>query len=112
MKTKPTQEACDAIEKRWKSLLDSLIGDVADDHRATDGPDDGTPGMCVTFGLSCDDGGGLSWNYQTGDNSFTGGAYGHRHWGVVHLYRDSDTAELAKDAMGEASESLHYELEN
>lgn len=112
MKTKSTQEAYDAIEKQWKSLLDSLITDIADDYRATDDPDDDTPGMCVTFGLSCDDNGELSWSYQTGDNSFTGGAYGHRHWAVVYLHRDSDTAELAKEAMDEAAESLQYELED
>ena len=30
------------------------------------------------------------WNYQTGDNSFTGGAYGLPHWGVTTIYPDSD----------------------
>ena len=34
------------------------------------------------------------WNYQTGDNSFTGGADGLPHWGVVTIYPDSDPIDL------------------
>lgn len=47
-----------------------------------------------------------SWSYQTGDNSFTGGAYGQRYWGVVTLFRDSDPADLAADAVGQIFDQL------
>ena len=36
-----------------------------------------------------------SWNYQAGDNSFTGACYSDPYWGVGTLCRDSDCDELA-----------------
>ncbi len=72
--------------------------DIADDYRCSDDPSDNTPGMCVTVGATPQADGVLSWSYQTGDNSFTGGAYGHPYWGVVSLYRRSNSGELAHDA--------------
>jgi hypothetical protein len=36
-------------------------------------------GMDIT--IACNDD-GTQWNYQTGDNSYTGGAYGLQHWAV------------------------------
>lgn len=38
-----------------------------------------------------------SWSYQTGDNSYTGGAYSHPHWAVISLYRKSNSTELANE---------------
>jgi predicted alpha/beta-fold hydrolase len=97
-----TPRAIASVRKEWERLLKSLKGDIDDDYRASDDPDDETPGMCVTFGLTQNDDGSLSWNYQTGDNSFTGGAYGHRAWAVVSLHRRSNCKELAAYAMDEA----------
>jgi len=54
----------------------------------------------VTFGLSIKDG-EYSWGYQTGDNSFTGGAYGHPNWSVVSLSRDTDCDELAEEVIAQ-----------
>ena len=75
-------------------LVAALIPEIADDYRATDDPDDDEPGMCLTVAtddeLSC-------WSYQTGDNSFTGGAYGLPHWAVVYLSRDTIPAETADE---------------
>ncbi len=94
------------IERQVTALLKSLKPEIADEFRATDDPDDNTPGMCVTIGATPQDDGTLSWHYQTGDNSFTGGAYGHAHWGVVYLYRRSRSAELAREAVNEIAESI------
>lgn len=74
-------------------LLAALKKDIDDDYRATDDPSDDTPGMCITIGCSYD----KEWSYQTGDNSYTGGAYGHPYWGVGYLYRDSNCREVAKE---------------
>lgn len=49
---------------------------------------------------------GLAWNYQTGDNSFTGGAYGHPHWVCLYLTRRSNCRELSKDAVDQLKELL------
>jgi hypothetical protein len=80
---------------------------IADEYRCTDDPDDQTPGMLVTIGFtpSTEDK-ACSWHYQTGDNSYTGGAYGHRHWAVIYLYRRSNSRELAKQAADEIAESV------
>lgn len=49
---------------------------------------------------------GLAWNYQTGDNSFTGGAYGHPHWVCLYLTRRSNCRELSRDAVEQLKELL------
>lgn len=85
----------------WTKLLTSLIPDIGDDYRCSDDPDDDTPGILVTFGVTVGDDGTLSWGYQTGDNSYSGGAYGHPVWGIAYLYRDSDCTALAQGAMNE-----------
>jgi hypothetical protein len=41
----------------------------------------------ITIGVNKE---GTSWNYQTGDNSYTGGAYGLANWAVV-TYTDNIT---------------------
>jgi hypothetical protein len=95
----------------WTQLLKALQGDICDDYRCTDDPDDNQPGMFVTFGFTPSNEErdvSARWSYQTGDNSFTGGAYGHPVWGVVYLYRDSDCAELAQGAADEIEDSLCY----
>ena len=91
----------DSLIPQWTRLLKELKKEIADDYRASDDPDDDKPGMCVTIGFTPADDEtekDCSWSYQTGDNSFTGGAYGHPHWGVIYLYRRSNSRELAKDA--------------
>jgi hypothetical protein len=51
-----------------------------------------------------------SWHYQTGDNSYSGGAYGHAHWAVISLYRRSNSRELAKQAADEIAESVSQSM--
>lgn len=90
------------IEREIKRLLVSLKPDICDDYRATDDPEDNTPGIQVT--VSTKD--FSDWSYQTGDNSFTGGCYGHPHWAVVYLYRRSNCTELAHEAVEELAEAV------
>lgn len=37
------------------------------------------------------------WDYQSGDNSFIGDAYGHSIWAVATIYRRSNSTEIAKE---------------
>jgi hypothetical protein len=83
--------------KEIQRLLVSLKADIDDDFRASDDPDDNQPGMPVTVSTT----NGINWSYQTGDNSYTGGCYGHQHWSILSLYRNSNTLELARDAVNE-----------
>lgn len=85
-------------------LLVSLKREIADDYRASDDPDDKNPGMQVTIGAN-EDG---QWNYQTGDNSYTGGAYGLPYWGVISLYRRSNCRELANDAIEQIADAQSW----
>lgn len=94
------------LEKRVRELLISLKPQICDDYRASDNDDDNTPGMQVTIGASVNEDGSLSWSYQTGDNSYTGGAYGHPFWGVVSLYRRSNCSDLAKEAVDQIAEGI------
>lgn len=84
----------------WTKLVASLIPDIADDYRATDDPDDDTPGMQLTIGFTQEremPDAPHSWHYQTGDNSYSGGAYLHSHWAVVYLSRNSVPQDVAND---------------
>lgn len=92
------------LEKQVALLLKSLKPDIGDEYRACE--DDDCPGMQVTIGATPQSDGVLSWNYQTGDNSYSGGAYGHANWGVIYLYRRSNCAELAHNAVEEIAESI------
>lgn len=93
------------IVNQWAALLRLLKRDIADDYRCTDDAEDTTPGMLVTFGL--DENG--EWSYQTGDNSYTGGAYGFLYWGLVYLNRRSNCKELAQSAFNDAVDQMEVQ---
>lgn len=95
-----------AFRSEVAHLLKALKREIGDEYRASE--DDTVPGMLVTVGAEPAEGpgGGVSWGYQTGDNSYTGGAYGFPHWAVIYLYRRSNCYELAKDAVEELLEQF------
>lgn len=102
---KTIDQQLDDMIPEWTQLIESLIPDICDDYRASDDPADDVPGMQLTIGFTpttaekdC------HWHYQTGDNSYSGGAYGHPHWAVVSLYRDSDAAEVAEEIASQIGE--------
>lgn len=106
---KTLSEQLNECQPNWLKLVSSLIPNIADDYRATDDPDDDVPGMCLTVGFTPEtEDKDFSWGYQTGDNSFTGGAYCHPHWAVVYLYRDSVPSEVAEDIASQISELVSY----
>ncbi len=104
MNAQISDKALTKLEREVTKLLRSLKQDIGDEYRASD--DDTLPSMQVTIGATPQEDGSLKWNYQTGDNSYTGGAYGHPHWGVVSLYRRSNCAQLAKDCVDQIAEAL------
>jgi hypothetical protein len=104
---KTIDKQIDGLIPTWTRLFKALKKDIGDDYRATDDPDDNKPGMCVTIGFTpADEDSDASWSYQTGDNSFTGGAYGHRIWAVIYLYRRSNSRALAEDAADQIAEAI------
>jgi hypothetical protein len=82
-------------------LLIGLKAEIRDDYRAFDEAD--APSMCVTIGADAEL---REWSYQTGDNSFTGGAYPFPYWGVVDLYRTSNCRALAHAVMEQLREQV------
>jgi hypothetical protein len=78
-----------------EDLLRTLIHLIDDDCRATE--EDTEPSLQVTIATTD----GKSWDYQTGDTSYSGACYGHPHWSVVYLYRDSDCKALAQTVADE-----------
>jgi len=89
--------------KELRPLFVELKKYIGDDNRASDDTDDNTPAMSVTIGAN-EKG---EWSYQTGDNSYTGGAYGFPHWAVVTLERRSNSTELARDVQSQLSNLMH-----
>ncbi len=89
--------------KELASLIMHLKKGIGDDYRATDDPSDDVPGMCLTIGCSYD----KSWSYQTGDNSYSGGAYGHPFWGVGYIYRNSNSVELAREIINDVHDQTY-----
>jgi len=91
------------IELELRTLLIALKPDIRDDYRESA---DDLPGMDITIGVDAEC---VAWNYQTGDNSFTGGAYGYPYWGVGRLYRRSNCTELAAQIVADAAEQMGCE---
>lgn len=61
------------------------------------------PSICLTIGFNPEDG---SWNYQTGDNSYTGGAYGYPLWAVTSVYRRNDSRAVARGLIDQLWEGV------
>ena len=79
-------------------LLKSLKKDIQKDYRSYE--EATVPSMLVTLGVDVDEKGEVrGWNYQTGDNSYTGGAYCYQVWAVIDLDRRSNCKTLAEDAI-------------
>jgi hypothetical protein len=77
------------------------------DWRKQDDSED-EPYIDVTIGCTINLGQGtISWNFQTGDNSFTGGAYGHPEWFTTSIMRRSNCKDLARELAGEIEDYIH-----
>jgi hypothetical protein len=85
-------------------LLRGLKASIGDDYRASGCEDDPNPSMDVTTGWTPHSG---AWSYQTGDNSFTGGAYGHPVWAVITLDRKSNSKDLVIDIRNQLLDQMY-----
>ena len=102
---KTIEEQINGMVPEWTKLVKSLKPTIGDDYRATDDPGDDTPAMCLTVGFTQEtEDENSSWSYQTGDNSFTGGAYGHPHWAVVTVTRTCKSSDVADEIAEQISE--------
>lgn len=106
---KTTERNWKRMEREIYRLLVSLKKHIGDDYRASDDPEDNTPGMQVTIGTND----GESWSYQTGDNSYTGDCYSCRHWSVISLYRrdscKAHASSIVDELAGLVADAERYE---
>lgn len=88
-------------------LVRSVRANIGPDHRASGDPDDNTPAVSLTVGANREG----QWNFQTGDNSFTGGAYGFASWAVVTVTKGENSFAVADEILDELAGALHSEIE-
>jgi hypothetical protein len=79
--------------KDLASLVSAVKSTIELDFRANE--DDSLPSILLTVAISNDG----SWDYQTGDNSSSGGCYFHPYWAVVSIYRRSNCRAIARDIL-------------
>ena len=99
MKTKlPTIRELAEIVRHVAKQVPRVSDSDADNYRQ-DG--DSLPSIDLTIGWNPETG---DWDYQTGDNSFTGGAYGYPIWAVTTIYRRQDSRAVARDLIDQLYE--------
>ena len=58
--------------------------------------DDETPGILLTVGWDPDNG---NWDWQSGNNTYHGNAYGFPIWAVVDVRADTDTRDVVENIL-------------
>lgn len=86
-------------------LLKELQGDIGDDYRDGNDPNDDTPAMHIT--IATDDS-LADWTYQTGDSSYSGSCYHYPYWGSGTLTRDCNCEKLADELIENLAESIEF----
>lgn len=71
-----------------KDLLENFVGKIPEDSRSIDSDiEDDSPSMTLTLAFDLDD--PTDWDYQTGDNSFSGACYHYSApWIVITITND------------------------
>ena len=82
------------------ALIQGVKADIHDFDRAFEESEE--PSIQLTIG-STD---GKDWGWQTGDNCYTGGAYGYAFWAVEGVYRDTNCRELAAEMVREVKDQV------
>jgi hypothetical protein len=91
--------------KDLAELIKQLKPAIMDDYRSSEfDSEDDLPSMLLTVGWSAESG---EWSWQTGDNSYSGGAYFYPTWAIVAIYRRSNSKELARDIRNQLSEAVY-----
>ena len=89
----PTIKELSALVRHVKPYID-------DEYIAED---DTLPGIDLTVGFDPVTSG---WDYQSGDNSYSGAAYFYPIWGTARVYRRSNSRELARELISQIDEQI------
>jgi hypothetical protein len=63
------------------------------------------PSIDLTIGVDVKTG---NWDYQTGDNSYTGGAYGYMDWAITRVYRSTNSIDCARELISQIKDVAYY----
>lgn len=85
--------------KELAELVRAIKREISDEYRAFE--DDDAPGIQLTIGHDPATG---DWSYQTGDNSYTGGAYHYPNWAITGVYRSTNSRDTARELINELVE--------
>jgi len=80
--------------KCLSAIIRALKPAICDDYR--EDPED-LPSIQLTIGCGPD-----GWSWQSGYNSYSGGAYLHPHWGVGYVTRRCNSRALAREIINDA----------
>lgn len=86
------------IEELARLVRDVKL-DIMDEYVDEEGD---TPSIQLTIGADED-----GWSYQTGDNSYSGGAYGYASWGVGYVTRRCNSREVAKEILADLASQVY-----
>jgi hypothetical protein len=90
-------------KKELTRIIKSIKKTICDDYRAFE--EDDIPGIQLTVGHNPET---RKWDYQTGDNSYSGAAYFYPNWAVVGVYRRSNSEQLASDIINQLKDLSVY----
>ena len=91
----PTIKEIAALVRHVKSYVPKDDSDYIADE-------EDKPGIDLTIGVDVETG---DWSYQSGDNSYMGGAYRYRDWGVTRVYRSSNSRDVARDLLDQVADA-------
>ena len=88
-----------------EELISNVKKNIKPDCRAFYEED--VPGIQLTVGWSANRG---DWDFQTGDNSYSGPVYGDPYWAVVGVYKNTNKKTLAKEIRDQLIESYYASI--
>lgn len=94
----PTEKQLEIYSTNIKPSLVSLIERLKQDIELNpkdfteSEDDDAAPYIKITIACNADL---KDWQFQTGDNSYSGACYHRKHWGIIDVFQDSDAALVA-----------------
>lgn len=102
----PSQANLSKLVTHVKDELKTYPDDYIDYDDPDYDPDWSVPTIQLTVGA--DGEGHDDWGWQTGDNSYTGGAYGYQNWAVVSISVDETNKEIVDDILNQLHD-LHWQ---
>jgi hypothetical protein len=90
LSTLPVKSPINLMFDEVESYLDSVLV-----YWLPSDDDENENSLQITLGYTFNEDGSFSWNIQTGDNSYTGNAYGHKEpWLVTEIFSGSTVNDI------------------